>query len=293
MLSYFKTVIGKNNFLIGSTLFVLLLLSWTACNEAPELYQRTFSESEKKDIAKHMLRAHGFHYQGSAPNQFHMEEAWALDSLNADIIREIGIPYLKRGITAGFYPPYQEAIRLNARSWQGWRGYLYLYFYRDYERAIADFNAMDTLTPNFVDYPQATSVHLMRAVAYLKLKDYDECLRFLDLHIEEELKTATEDWINPRTWLYLFMAHWEKGDLAKAETSLRRGLKNRPDNADLWYWQAKLAVRQGQKSKAKAALEKAYDLLLKDFNNYRPYVEEFFQIYESDVMGLKEEILEM
>ena len=275
---------------------IILLLSvsvffFFACQQTPQLYKKEFSESEKKLMAKQLLNGHGFHYQGTVSNQLHMEEAWALDSQNASIIREVGIPFLKRGFAAGFYPPYERAIAMDAVTWQGWRGYLYLYFYRDYERAIEDFNAMDTLTPNFVDYPQATSVHLMRAVAYLKLENYDECLRFLDMHIEEELKTATAEWINPRTWLYLFLAHWGKGDLAKAEESLKRGLKNRPDNADLWYWQSKLSLQKGQQQQAKDALEKAYDLLQKDYNNYRPYVEEFFQIYEADIMELKDEIL--
>jgi len=52
-----------------------------------------------------------------------------------------------------------------------------------------------------------------------------------------------------------------------------------------------LALRNGKQQQAKAALEKAYDLLQKDYNNYRPYVEEFFQLYEADIMELKEEIL--
>jgi len=32
------------------------------------------------------------------------------------------------------------------------------------------------------------------------------------------------------------ICHYKKGDKQAAETSWDRGLKNAPDNADLWYW---------------------------------------------------------
>ena len=38
------------------------------------------------------------------------------------------------------------------------------YFYRDYKRALKDIEEYDALTPNFVDYPQWTSVNYMRGI---------------------------------------------------------------------------------------------------------------------------------
>lgn len=219
-----------------------------------------------------------------------IEESEILNPLSADVHRELGVPYLKRGMGAEFEEHYQLAVKYHPVEWQGWRGYIYLYFYRDYENAIKDFNALDTLTPNFVDYPQATSVHFMRAISYLKLEQYDQALSFLDQHLTEELRTSTEDYIDSKTFLYQGIAHYKKGDLIQAKASFNRGTTNAPDNADLWFWTAKLAIANGDKNQAKSALEKSKIQLQKEYINKRNYVEEFFQIYPADIEELEEEI---
>jgi hypothetical protein len=63
-------------------------------------------------------------------------------------------------------------------TWQGWRGYLKLFFYRDYESAIADFNATDTLTTGFTDYPQSMSVDYLRGLAYFQLGEEEKALDY-------------------------------------------------------------------------------------------------------------------
>ena len=170
---------------------------------------------------------------------------------------------------------------------------MYLYFYRDYRRAIADFDALDTLTPNFVDYPQATSIYFMKAAAFLMLEEYDQALALLDKHIIEELRTTTEDFIDLKTFVYQGIAHYKNGDIDLAKKSFERGIKNTPYSADLWYWSAKLAAETGEKAIALEAIEKAKIQFDKEYFNNRPYVEEFYQIYESDLTDLEAKILSL
>ena len=266
---------------------LLFLLSCFACQQPTDLYKKTFSQAEKEQLATQFFEQCGNYYQGSVPEQFILEEAVTLAPQHVMANREIGVPYLKRGFAAEFEQYYQKVIDLDAKEWQGWRGYLYLYFYRDYERAIADFDATDTLTPNFVDYPQSTSVHFMRAICYLKLEQYDDALAYLDKHLTEELKTTTEDYIDCKTYLYQGIAHYHKGDLEQAKASFKRGTDNAPYNADLWYWTAKLATEKNEKRQALAALEKGEAQYKKGYQNQRPYVEEFFQLYQSDFDELR------
>lgn len=266
-----------------------LCLSW-ACHEEPVLYKREYSEKEKIAISKQFMGGLSRYYQGSVPEQFLCEESVKLNPTYAEAHRELGIPYLKRGLPEKFELHYGNVVKYDAVEWQGWRGYIYLYFYRDYERALADFTAMETLTPNFVDYPQSTSVLFMSAICHLKLGNYDQAIELFDQHITEELRTSTEDFIDTRTYLFQGISYYEKGDREKAKASFERGLKNLNENADLWYWMAKMAIEDGDKRVASTALENAQTYFDEEYNNHRPYVEEFFQIHQADIDDLKNKI---
>ncbi|MEM1121870.1 MAG: tetratricopeptide repeat protein [Bacteroidota bacterium] len=261
-----------------------------ACENTPVLYKKSFTKEAQKKIASQMLGGLKFCYQGSVPCQLLMEEALHLDSTHPEIHRELGIPYLKRGFPADYEPHYANTVKYGAVEWQGWRGYIYLYFYRDYERALADFKALDTLTPNFVDYPQATSVLFMSAICHLKMGNYDQAIQLFDDHITEELRTTTEDFIDTKTYLFQGIAYYKNGDSFSAKKSFDRGLKNLEENADLWYWTAKLAYENGEFTVAKAALEKAQQYFDGEYYNKRPYVEEFFQIHQLDLTELNQKI---
>lgn len=275
-----------------SVILVIIFFSLTSCQSDPVLFQKEFTAEEKWELTDQMtnglIRSYG---QGSVSEVMVLEEAIRLSPQRADLYREIGIPYGKRGMAVEFHPPYSKAVELDPLNWQGYRGYMYLYFYRDFERAIADFDGLDALTPNFVDYPQATSVHFMRAVAYLGMEEYDTALDYFDQHITEELRTTTEDFIDLKTFVFQGIAHYKKGDIAAAKKSFDRGTTNTPYSADLWYWTAKLALERGDGTTAKSAIEKAEIQFKKGYFNNRPYVEEFFQIYEGDIQELKEKII--
>jgi len=270
-------------------LFILTICVFTiSCQEPQVLYKKEFTEGEKEKLAVQMTNnLIGKFGQGSVSEVMVLREALQLQPTNATLWRELGVPYGKRGIATEFYENYRMAAQYDPLNWLGWRGYMYLYFYRDYEKAIADFDSLDKLTPNFVDYPQSTSIHFMRGICYLKLEQYDKALSFWDAHIEEELRTSSEDYIDPRTWLFQSITYFKMNEIKKAQESIDRGLNNVPENADLLFWSAKLSLQNKDYNKAQIELEKAQTQFDKGYNNYRPYVEEFFQTYQSDIDELK------
>jgi len=278
----------KNLFVHYLLLLITISSVTISCEQPQSLYKREFTVEEKKKLAQQMssglTRKFG---QGSVNEVMVLREALQLQPTNAKVWRELGIPYGMKGMAADFYGNYEKAVQYDTLNWIGWRSYTYLYFYRDYERAIADFDSLDKLTPNFVDYPQSISIHFMRAICYLKLAQYEKALSFWDAHIKEELKTSSEDYIDPRTWLFQGITYLKMNDFKKARESIDRGLKNMPENADLWLWSAKLSLQNKDYNKAKIEIEKAQTQFDKGYYNYRSYVEEFFQMYQSDIDELK------
>jgi tetratricopeptide (TPR) repeat protein len=263
---------------------IVLFIGLSSCQKPPALYQKPIAEADKPLLAQQFINGLRFYYQGEVGEQILMEEALLYQPDNATVHRELGAPTVKRGMAQDFYRHYEAAVRHDAVNWQGWRGYLYLYFYRDYERALADFEALDTLTPDFVDYPQSTSVLFMSAICYLQLGQYDTAVDYFDRHIQEEVKTVEEAYIGTETFLFKGIAYAKKEAWAEAKSTFERGLRNADNkSADLWYWKAKAEQALGQETEAEQSLEQAKAWYQAGYFHDRPYVEEFYQLYPAEL----------
>ena len=178
-----------------NTLLLILLLS---CNGQKQLKTNPEKRAQAEKIYEEAIQ----HYQGTAEFQNGIIEAIDVDPTFDEGIRELSVAYLKRGIPHEWKKRIDIAVELNPTIWQGYRGYNYLWFYRDYKKAIADFDATDTLTPNFIDAPQGHSVDYWRGIAYLGLKEMEKSLAYFDKYINTEIEESGEDWVEVTAFLY-------------------------------------------------------------------------------------------
>ncbi|WP_299311604.1 tetratricopeptide repeat protein [uncultured Aquimarina sp.] len=262
-------------------------LLMSSCSQQPQLYKKEFDETESKKYAKQFIEGlKGPTYQGSPEEHFLIEEAKIFDPTFSDIYREMGASRVKRGVNTEAMKKYAKAVSLDPESWQGYRGYLYLYFYRDYDNAIKDFDELDALTPNFVDYPQSENIDFMRGIAYMMKKDYPRAQEYFKKFFEHESKSGDLNYIESRAFMYYGITYFETGDLEKALEKFDLGIKHNK-NADLFYWKAKTmkALHRKQSGIIKY-LEISKELLSQGYNSRRPYVEEFYQTYIEDIEEL-------
>jgi tetratricopeptide (TPR) repeat protein len=250
----------------------------------------TISCIENKEDPVKILE-YGKRYQGSIRSLNALKKVTELDSTNSEAYRELSIPYLKRGLPHLWKKYMDKSIALNAQEWQGYRGYNYLWFYRDYKKAIADFDASDTLTPNFIDAPQGHSVDYWRGIAYLGLKDYKNSIYYFDKHIEKETKETGEDWVEMTAYLYEGIAHYENKNDSLALLSFDKLLKyTKNDFADGNYYKALILEKKGNYKTALELTNLAIKNYEEGFYNYRAYVETLRQIYPEDLLLLKERL---
>ena len=267
------------------------------------------------------------HYQGTKESINGFAKAVELDPTHAEAWRELSIPFLKRGMPHLWKKYMDKAVALDPIAWQGYRGYNYLWFYRDYKSAIADFDATDTLTPNFTDAPQGHSVDFWRGIAYLGLKDYENSIAYFDKHIQTEIKETGEDWIEHEAFLYRGIALFEQINshlpikiatekFTPALKDFNTVLKYNSDFADAKYYKALIlyeeckslqqniihqqqmhssrdSVKVMQKSidekqqEALKIIEEAIFNFNNGYSNQRPYVETMRQLYIQDYENLK------
>lgn len=260
------------------------VLSFSSCEEE----HKGLSNQERKSLSMEFLERgeKGFN-QGSPLNMYYIEKAIKIDSLNASAWRELSVPYLKRGLAHQWKPLFDRAVEIDPVSWQGWRGYLKLFFYRDYESAIFDFNATDVLTPNFTDYPQGMSVDYLRGLAYLGLHEYDKSERYLTKYIDEVVKEKGENWVDVYAFLHRGIIYEYLCEYKKARQDFSTHLKNYNLSSDGYFHLSSLDIRDGNLTRAKINLDSARDLFQRGYFMKRPYVETFEQIYMSDIDDLE------
>jgi hypothetical protein len=266
-----------------------LLLSLLSCQPNYDWYQRDFSAEEKISYAKGLSNGVGYYYQGTVPEQFHIKEAMKLDSSNGDYWREFGTSRVKRGLAAEMQYYYGMAAELKPEPWAGFRGYLYLYFYRDYPRAIADFNLTDSVTKT-VGYSQGQNHHYMRGIAYYGLGDYPQALHSLSLYIDSTIAKEGEEWVDAFAVLYRALAYEKLGDDINMKADLDRTLRIYPALADAYFHQARLASKAGDKAEAQELIKQAESNFKDGYYHNRPYVEVLEQIYLEDIEALADRI---
>lgn len=226
--------------------------------------------------------------QGSAGSINGIARAIEIDSTYEQAVYELSVGYLKRGMPHLWKEQYDKALLLDSVTRIPWRGYLYLWFYRDYKKAIADFDASDTLTPNFTDQPQGHSVDYWRGIAYLGLKDYDNSIVYFDTYINQEIEESGEDWVELTAFLYRGIAYYESGDFEKALYNFGKRLEHGRDlSADAKYYMALIAQEQGNLELAESLINSAIEEFKQGYFNNRPYVETLRQIYLEDLQTLK------
>ncbi len=248
-----------------------------------------FSCKKQKEQAKEILEF-GKYYQGSAQSLNALSKSVELDSTNAEAYRELSIPYLKRGIPHLWKKHMEKAIQKDPISWQGYRGYNYLWFYRDYKKAIADFDATDTLTPNFIDYPQGHSVDYWRGIAYLGLGNYEKSIAYWNKHIKKETEDTGEDWVEINAFLYRGIAYYESKNYELALRDFNKIIYYFKQSADAKYYKAIILYEKGNKNEAQTYIEEAIKDFKLGFYNQRPYVETLRQIYMEDLLLFKKKL---
>ncbi len=267
----------------------LFLVIFCSC-ESREWYKKQLSEDQQKTYADQLWKGgYWYHYQGSVSDQFQLLESLQLDSSNADAWRERAIAYLKRGIPNHFHSYYEKAVELKPEKWAGFRGYVYLYFYRDYGRAIADFNLGDQ-TVGEVQYSQGQSHDYMRGICYFGLENYEAAIDALDKYIKKVTTEEGEEWVDVYAMLYKGLSLMELERLDEAIIEFDRVLKYYPNLSDCFYHKARIFVSRGQFNLALELLHQAENYFNQGYYHQRPYVEVLEQIYLQDIIELRKQI---
>lgn len=273
----------------SSLYFLSFLFIFSSCQQNPSSRNSDplLNKEERDSIIKLKYKVFFKTHQGTPKAMTLLDEILEIDSTNAEAWRERSIPYLKRGFPGQWFKNYEKAIVYDAKEWIGWRGYNYLFFYKDFRRAISDFDATDTLTKGFTDFPQAMSVDFLRGICYYGLESYDTALVFLQRYIDAELQgSGGLDFIDQNAFLYKGRIHQKLNNHDSALLAFNTGLKIFDQSSDLHYHKSYSFLAQGKLTLAKSEAQLAKQYFDLGYAHRRPYIEVLDQIYDYDIIEL-------
>lgn len=264
---------------------------WSCDNLSNELYT-DLDPNERRKLSTEYLALGKALGSGSPKSMRVLEKAARIFPENELVWLELAYPYLYAGKYEEWNYHMNKAIELNPQTWQGLRGHQKLYFLRDYGGALYDFDATDTLTIDKTDYASNQSVHYLRGLCYLGLKNYKLAIEFLEKYLEEESnKTGTKD-IDPTAYIYLGIIKNEKQDYTAAIEHLRPAIEEKYPLADGFYHSAYAHFMLGNISTASEHIALAREKFGENEYNKSRYVkyEVPHQLYLSQIGALEADI---
>lgn len=180
--------------------------------------------------------------------------------------------------------------KTNALEYSAWS---YLYFYRDYENAIADVEHIRKITKIPYSSCHGEPCLFVEGLAYYQLKNYNKAIELFEYMLdyeEKELKFKRQD--NFLGYYYLALAYAKINQKEKAIEVFKEQLEAFKNFTEMHYHIAKLYFELNQKELAKTHIETSYQLLQKNVKHIKePYVERFEEVFPHHIEQAYNEII--
>ena len=233
------------------------------------IWWKTKSDEEKSRL---MVESHQY------------EKAIEYDQENSDAWMERSVAFNKAGDFEKGFEYLNKAVELDPKLHLGYRGWIRLRKMRDYDKALQDFNILDSLTPNFVDAPWGEDIDFLRGECYFGKKEYQKAIELFNRNIQNQ----KEDWVDIHSFVYLGLCEYELGNYEKAITEFQRALKQTENVPESYFGMARAYQKLGQIKKAKENISKAENSM--HYKRDDVYNEFLNEIYLSEILEFKQKL---
>lgn len=212
------------------------------------------------------------------------EAALEYDKNNSDAWMERSVSFNKSGDFEKGFGYLNKAVELNPKLHLGYRGWIRLRKIRDYDKALIDFNQLDSLTPNFVDAPQGEDIDFLRGECYFGKKEYEKAIAVFN----RSIKNQKEDWADIHCFIYLGLCEYEIGNYEKSISEFKRALTQSEYVPESYFGMAKAYQKLGQIENAKTNILKAENSI--HYKRDDIYNEFLNEIYLSEIIEFKQKL---
>ncbi len=209
-------------------------------------------------------------YQGSMLHQSRCDTLIALNHNVSGNYQEKSTPYTKIGDYHIAYPYLEKAYQIDPKGSLYYYSWLMLYYYRDYERALALLTEYDDYTPGKVTYAWGENVNYLKGLALRQLGRYTEAILEFTKYIEDEGHHA-----DVYAYVYKGICHFFNGDDKNALIDFDIALKEYKNCSAAYFWRAEVLAKNNDFIEAVDNLEMAKGLVKKGHIKTDTYMEVF------------------
>jgi tetratricopeptide (TPR) repeat protein len=203
-------------------------------------------------------------------------------NVTGDDYHEWSVQNTKNGNYVTAIEALEKAVSLDPNV-HGYYGWVLLYYYHDYTKALEHLELFDKLTPNFTDAPGGEDIHFQKGLCHMKLKNYAVAIREFDLNISEVSKKYGKKWTNPYCSLYKGRCLEQIQQLKKADKAYANAIVIDSNCTEAHYFKAINLINLQKINAARPLLKKALSLIEKGNKQTDVYVELFDEIYKEDI----------
>lgn len=184
----------------------------------------------------------------------------------SEAYQEKGLPHIARRNLEKVFEYNDKAVALEPQRWTAYRGYLHCLLAKNYEKAIADFEAAEKLTPNSFTMDHSFSFFI--ALSYMELGNYEKAETYFLKDIATQKRGEGKNDIHYNTLFYFGLMYYLQNEMDKAEGRLRECLQLYEQHPMANYYLATIMKITGN-NQSRLYFEKA-----------RQYMEEGYQMNE-------------
>lgn len=211
---------------------------------------------------------------------------YAIANLNkpsSEIFHAFSIQNTKNGNYDIAIKALERAYQINPKEEGAYYGWVLLYYYHDYKKALNILNTYDDYTPNFSDWPMGECIHYLKGLSYMQLKKYKDAIKEFDISINNTSIEHGEDWVNFMVFLNKGISLYNIGEYEEAIIQLQNTIQNYDKCSEAYFFIAKSQLKLNQKDTACENLNIAHKLIEEGFKSSDTYVELFNEIYDQQV----------
>jgi tetratricopeptide (TPR) repeat protein len=205
-----------------------------------------------------------------------------LDTVTYEDYHEISVQNTKNGNYIAAIEALEKSSAMSPEI-NGYYGWVLLYYYHDYEKALEKLNAYDARTPEFNDAAVGEDIHFLKGLAHMKLGHYKTAIQEFDINIKNITKNYGEKWTNPYCSFYKARCFEKLDEYKKADECYNQAIQLDTNCTEAYYFKALNLKRMKQMKTAKLNLNRSLELIKKGYKQTDVYVELFDEIYVSDI----------
>ncbi len=206
-----------------------------------------------------------------------------MDSVTADDYRHWSVQNTKNGNYAKAIELLEKAMELNPQETSRYYGWVLLYYYRDYHKALSILNLHDDYTPNFDDAPMGEDIHYLKGLCYMQLLDYNKALSEFDRYITHTTESHGEKFVNVYTFVQKGRCLEIVGKPKKAIQAFEKAIELYDKCSEAYYFMGLAQLKMGEKELACENFNTALQLVNKGYKSEDNYVEYFHEIYAPQI----------